>query len=338
MKYNLPLLFNNNFNIFQNIDSTLSIPKPPLFPQNPNNFFKIFPFQNVGIWNTYQKLYSQIISQDKTDLNSLQNDKQNIIEYKPSFNKIQVILKEDLNNIQNEANKTFDTEKKLITDDNVLGKKRKKKVIYKVEKMTDKNNESFSKNKIRGRKKKYEIIKGNHTKFTEDNIMRKIKCHFFIHINKTLNQSLIDKKNYFYRLDNYINENLKKDYNIKLMNLTLKEIYSTTNISHKYKKYENDINKKLIEKIYSEKNENEVMKILDKSYIETFNSLMENNIDNFCNEILKKDEKNGLAKMDINNYFNEIKNLCLNYENWFQNKRGRKEKNNKNVSTNTKES
>lgn len=80
------------------------------------------------------------------------------------------------------------------------------------------------------------------------------------------------------------------------------------------------------------------MKILDKSYIETFNSLIENNLDNFCNEILKKDEKNGLDKMDINNYFNEIKNLCINYENWFQNKRGRKEKNNKNVSTNTKES
>ena len=43
-------------------------------------------------------------------------------------------------------------------------------------------------------------------------------------------------------------------------------------------------------------------------------------------EILEKEEKNGLPKIDSDNYLKEIKNLCENYEKWFLNKKGRKEK------------
>ena len=45
--------------------------------------------------------------------------------------------------------------------------------------------------KIQGRKKKEEKEKGNHTKYSEDNIMRKIKSHFFNKFNILLNKSII---------------------------------------------------------------------------------------------------------------------------------------------------
>ena len=64
-----------------------------------------------------------------------------------------------------------------------------------------------------GRKKKAEMFKGNHTKFTDDNVIRKIKCHFLNFINNTLNKSLLNKKDTFLKLDNFVNDNLKKDYN-----------------------------------------------------------------------------------------------------------------------------
>ena len=76
---------------------------------------------------------------------------------------------------------------------------------------------------------------------------------------------------------------------------------------------EKDTNKKLIERIYLENNEIEAIKILDKTYIEVFNSLIKNDLDNFCEEILEKETKNGLTQSDSANYLKEIKNLCQNY-------------------------
>ena len=93
-----------------------------------------------------------------------------------------------------------------------------------------------------GRKKKAEMFKGNHTKFTDDNVIRKIKCHFLNFINK-------------------------------------------------YKKQSENMNKSLIDKIYSEKDEVETIKILEQTYIELFNKLKQEQFDEFCTEIIKKEVK-----------------------------------------------
>ena len=143
-----------------------------------------------------------------------------------------------------------------------------------------------------------------------------------------MNKNLVDKKHVFYKLDNFVNENLKKDYNVKLMNSTIKEIYFNSNISNKYKKHGNDINRKLIQKIYSSNNETEVIKILNKTYIEIFNDLIKNGLDNFCDGIMKKDEKNGLSKTEGIEYLKNVKLLCQNYQQWFLDKKGRKKKSN----------
>ena len=55
--------------------------------------------------------------------------------------------------------------------------------IKPIQKVSSMNFPSSINNKTnRGRKKKDVIEKGNHTKFTDDNMMRKIKCHFLNHL------------------------------------------------------------------------------------------------------------------------------------------------------------
>ena len=327
MKCFYPLSSNQNSNIFQKVNSSVFNPITTNIRQNHSNFLNTISGQNFGIWNKYQNLYHQIISQGKKILNTDQNKKQNTFECKPFLSEIKIIVNDD-SNIEKGKNNTFNNEDNKDNDNLLLNKKRKREKIYEIHKCYSQstNNESFSKKSSRGRKKKIENIKGKHTKFTADNIMRKIKCHFFNYINETLNRNLNDKKQVFFKLDNFVNENLKKDYNINLMKQTIKDIYLKSPISNKYKKYEKDINKNLIEKVYSENKEAEVMKILNNTYIQIFNKLMENELENFCNEIVKKDEKNGLSKEDAVDYLKNIKELCINYENWFDAKKGRKEK------------
>ena len=326
MKCFCPLSVNPDTNIFKNINSGIFNPFTTNIKQNQSNFHNIKPGQNFGIWNKYQNLYNQIISHDKKSLNAIQNKKQDIFECKPFLSEIKIMVNDDAD-VEKDKNNSINSENNKDKEVMLLNNKRKKEKIYEINKCPSQstNNESFSKKSSRGRKKKIENIKGKHTKFTSDNIMRKIKCHFFNYINDSLNKNLIDKNQIFFKLNNFVNENLKKDYNIILMKQTIKEIYLKYPISNKYKKYEKDINKNLIERVYSENKEIEVIKILDKTYIEIFNKLMEIELEKFCNEILEKDEKNGLLKEDSVDYLKNIKDLCINYEKWFSSKKGRKE-------------
>ena len=204
--------------------------------------------------------------------------------------------------------------------------------------------------KTQGRKKKEETDKGNHTKHIEDNIMRKIKSNFFKFCHNLLNKSLKDKSWPFLRMKSTLNENLKRDYNVNLLNKTFKELYQETPISRKYrsqKKDRHDKNQKLIEKIYDDNFEIDTIKLLNLTYRELFDvftrkiknispelemkiegiSLLENdeftNINKFFNEVEEQLKKDKEPEEDIKNYLENLEKLCLNYENWFLLKKGR---------------
>ena len=188
-------------------------------------------------------------------------------------------------------------------------------------------------------------INGNHTRYSEDNIIRKIKSFFGKSLFKFINQNLQNSN--FIKLEIAVNKELKKDYNLKLFNMTLKEIYSKSNISNKYKHEKRNKNEKLIKEIYSKSKETSVIKILNLTYLEAFDifrrNIKENNYISPClqkkiegTDILdnkkfedvislidkiKKEEKN--KNGDIEQYINYVKNLCLNFENWFEKKVGR---------------
>ena len=329
MNINIPFpsFSSSSNNVFQKMPSSVFTPNPSIFSSQNICIYDSSPHNFINGWNKYQNLYSQILLNDKSAINNKKNKKKKKKAYKPYLSNIKVIYNEinDTNPLTN-----FDENEKNNTNE-FLSKKtkreRKSKDIFEINKSTSTNNESFSNKNNRGRKKKDATYKGNHTKFTDDNMMRKIKCHFFNHINTSLNNSLIDKKESFLKLDNLINENLKKDFNMELMSKTIKDIYQNSKISNKYKNKKNDSNKELVEKIYTENKEIETIKILDKTYYELFSELMQNNMDKFCNEIINKEEKNGLPHEQSSSFLEEMKILCINYKNWFEKKRGRERKN-----------
>ena len=179
-----------------------------------------------------------------------------------------------------------------------------------------------------GRKPKNVIEKGDHTKNTEDNIMRKIKTYFIKHIHNLINKSISNKDLHLLKLDSEINEKLKRDYNIKLMGTTFRDLYENRPLSSKYKKKKidnNDINKDIIQKIYSEDRDKEieVINILNMTYKELFNDFIINNLNTFLNDVYEEEKRKNESEDDIVNYIDKIKNLCNNYEKWFADKKGR---------------
>ena len=190
--------------------------------------------------------------------------------------------------------------------------------------------------KNQGRKKKTEKDKGKHNKFSEDNLMRKIKSHFLDYIHNRLNNSFRNKNVQFLKLFSEINENLKRSYNIELLDKTIREIYENSPLSGRYRKineHKSDINKNIIKQIFNEvdNKEEEVIQILNSTYKDLLSEFRnKNNLKNFLNKI-KQEEKKKEEKENIDNYILIIENLCLNYENWFLNKKGRnREKKNEN--------
>ncbi len=177
-------------------------------------------------------------------------------------------------------------------------------------------------NKKKGRKSKEDNSKSNehsvHTKKKEDNIMRKIKVKIIELSVKFLNDSLKDKTEIFYKIDKSISENLKRDFNLKLMEQTLLYIFSTSGINGRYK---NHSNVALIQKILLEGKEEETIKLLNKKYIEVVYMIQENHLDEFLRTIERKEIN--MEKSSVDEYMNSLKKVFMEYENWFKDKKGR---------------
>ena len=205
--------------------------------------------------------------------------------------------------------------------------------------------------KTQGRKKKEEKEKGDHTKHSSDNIMRKIKSNFMDFCHKLVNRSIKDRNLQFLKLNSKINENLKRDYNIELFQKSIKDLYENSPISSKYRKQIKECsnkNKMIIQEIFAKQDEEiEAIKLLNLTYGELFKIFrrkivsispeLENKIKDIT--LLQSDEFNGINKFfseireqeikkqesleDIDEYLNNVKNLCLIYEDWFNDKKGR---------------
>ena len=231
----------------------------------------------------------------------------------------------------------------------------KEKENYETEKEIEERRKYYEKYYIKeakqkGRKKKGESAESNHTKHSEDNMIRKIKSFFMHFIHDIVNKSFKNKNYQFLKLDSKISENLKKDFNLKLLDTKLKDLYEKSDISTKYRrqiKDSSDKNKFLIKIIYEENKEIETIKLLNLTLRELFNifrrkikniddlqlemkinniPLLSNELDDvekFFDEIkaqeIDKNEKNE----DINEYLGKIEKLCKYYEEWFLIKKGR---------------
>lgn len=215
----------------------------------------------------------------------------------------------------------------------VLGRKRarpdkqEKKILTKLLAVEDITKTNY------GRKKKNSNEKGTHNQLSEDNVMRKIKSNYLKYSHKRINESFNDKNLQFLKLDSEINENLKKEYNEKLMVTKYKELYQTSLISSKYRKQKDincNLNKNIIEKIYSEENEekkeNKVIKLMESTYLEVFEDFRTLHLKTFLDEIKMVLIRNNENEDYIQKYLEKMENLCMNYENWFHKKNGRNRK------------
>jgi len=179
--------------------------------------------------------------------------------------------------------------------------------------------------KPRGRRKKDDTFDNNakHNKFDSDNIMKKIKTFLSIFILVLLNDNLINKNYKFNPLNSKINTNLKKDFNIKLLNTTIYEIFTNPEFNKKDKKGENP-NEKLIARIYEEKIETKIIDILSLTYKDIINIIRKNDLHNFMERIREKEERNNKYKNEnFDLYMTKVENLLYDYENYFNQKIGR---------------
>ena len=263
-------------------------------------------------------------------------------------------------------NEDFIIEEEKTKPTKYLGKKRSDEKINISENLDiSQENLNFTQNEFkpnfkRGRKRKEDNIKGAHNKFSQDNIMRKIKSFFLNSCFELINKSIKNKQIQLLKLNSEIGENLKRDYNLKLLDTTLKNLFFDSKISLKYRKkiktYYN-LNKKIIIKIFQENKEKEAIQLLNLTYKELFQIFRKkledidldlkikiNDIEilkgndfkdilNFIEEIREKEINKNEEKQNIDIYLENIKNLCINYENWFSGKKGR----NRKKTTNEKE-
>ena len=176
----------------------------------------------------------------------------------------------------------------------------------------------------RGRKKKMisKLIKSGHNKNNEDNIMRKIKTHLFEYIVNQLNLSLSDERKKFYKIDKSLSENLKKDFNMELMEKRIFDIFMNTKISKKYKRISDKFyNAKLINTILAENIEKETIKLLSMKIIDMINFIIENQLEEFLSIIENKEK--GIDESNSEEYMGLLRKVLINYQNWFSIKRGR---------------
>ena len=243
------------------------------------------------------------------------------------------------NNINDSLHKE---EKKL------LNKKRKKEKIFFSKKISNKN-KLFRKFNY-GRKFKEDKNIRKHNSSSKDNIMNKIKTHFFHYIRDIIKKNCIYETINFIKFQKEFVANLKKDINIELLETKLVDILKNQKISTKNKNSNEDQNKTIIEKIYKEKKEERVMKILELEFkelliifrrklnkpedekelkkiekkIEGLDLITNDDYDDtkyLIDDIEKQNSKNNrMNETELEEYIEKVKECCKNYEKWFYDK------------------
>ena len=243
----------------------------------------------------------------------------------------------------NNLNMILNNDEKII-DEN-------EKFIQKKRQRTKNNNVLNAEKKKCGRKVKESSDIGDHTKNSDDNMITKIKIYImnsilvllnnsFIHLNYNYTSSLNKK---FLKIDPKIYTTNKKDENIKILDLAIKELLSN-NISTKNSTVDKNHNINLINKIFDDQKETDIINILNLTFQEFLNlfrdtisnelekklSLINNikqkfiGMENFLEKVKEQEIQKGEKEENINNYIQQLRNLCINYENWFNNKKSRK--------------
>ena len=208
-----------------------------------------------------------------------------------------------------------------------------------------KNDEEKIKKKKRGRKPTKQK-RETHDKRSPDNIIRKVKVFIFkfilLFLNNIINENCKYKKIKLLKLDYKFINRIKADQELKILNMSLKELFSN-DISPKFKnKCPKDYNKEIIARILKDADDIILfsfdMTLRDWLDIFTFKKSVKDIVNGYnkykdCKNLIQKVEQSlmrfdkAIYKIDENNDkdYMALFVFCLyNYERWFYLKKCRK--------------
>ena len=179
-----------------------------------------------------------------------------------------------------------------------------------------------------GRKPKNPISNVEHTKYSDDNILRKIKVKFFHklikYINKKIESKYIGIAKILKPLKGEISQNNTINFNRQLMDSKLKTIFSNNDINGKFKLCEKDYNKNVIDEIY-QNNIQELINIFELTFLEAFNIFRNTNETEFSDfEKLNIVVDELKLKENDNNYADKFQKVVMDFENYYLQKKSRK--------------
>ena len=263
----------------------------------------------------------------------------------------------NIENRKNFINKNNNNDLNKKEEEKLLHEKREKEKEKVIEKIFDikkiKKIKKIKQKKYKqGRRRKLDNDIREHNCSSEDNIINKIKTHFFHYIRDIIskNSNNENEKVKIIKFQTKFVANLKKDKNIELLETKLVDILKNQKISTKNKNSNEYQNKDIIEKIYEEKKEERIIKILELKFKELFvifrrklnkkkdkeelkqiakkieglDLITNDNYEDteyLIKDIEKQNSKNNrMDETELEEYKEKVKECCKNYEKWFYDK------------------
>ena len=293
--------------------------------------FGFFSYQPNNYINRIIPIYDDIDS-NSDFINVLAQNEQNQIKYINFEEIIPLIFNEDYKGKEDE--KSFELQYINEKDDSRTGEKKS------LSRITDKDSiqikmknniylkKPFKEKKLIGRKKKSNEGLGEHNKFSDDNLIRRIKNIVLDSVSVFINKKILSfysgdnpnslKEKQLFKLGQNQAERSKVDYNKLFLNHTLQSIFSE-DISTKYKKHNIKHNKILIEQLINEENE-EIRLIFKNIFNLTFIDCLKHFRGSiFIKELSEmKTFKDYLEKTNFGNYSEEYKEILIIFMNNFE--------------------
>ena len=285
-----------------------------------------FSLEN-SINENFEKNFSQ------NQINNLSDNPMNdILSSTPNYENFGFEFDFDLNNIQELPKDQNNNEEKdnqvltstKITFPKIANKTNDNKEIINII-LEESKNENKNKGKKLGRKRKNEEREAFHTKDRDDNQMRKVKTYIMNFILDYLNKSIVYNRKQFLKINKNVNECLRKDFNMSLMQMTIKDIFVQNKINETYNdfKKERNLNQDLIKEIFEKNEDIETIKILNMKYIDLVIIYRTEFLNQFISDLTKKEIRAEGKKEKVESYVEQLKYLLLNYEDWFEQKKGK---------------
>ena len=292
-----------------------------------NNYYYI-TFDDLSKFQEFSKLFQTFTDNNsgiKSFLNSnIKKNNKNVI-----LNKDEELTKNFNTEVKKEESNIFEENGKNVKNYLDENKENLTIEIPKLEKNFLNKKRMFEVDRKKtGRKPKNTNSKSDHTKYSHDNISRKIKVKFFQKFMKYINGKIKSKYNGIIQkllpLKGEICQNNTIKFNTQLLNTKLKDIFSTTEINRKFRLYGENYNKNVIDTIYNN-NIKELIEIFELTFLEMINIFKDKNETKY-NDFEKLNTVVEEIKLKENdNYYAELfQSVAMNFENYYFNKTPRK--------------